>query len=132
MMKLEVKEKLIKALRSGEYKQTTGQLKDNDCFCVNGVLCDIAAKDGIGNWNYDTFIVNERGRTILLPFEIAQWASDKPLDKNAFAESIIADECCLMGKNDAGMTFPELAEMVESAEEVYFHYKDEANEFCDE
>ena len=33
---------LIAALRSDKYKQTTGRLRDGDCFCVLGVACDLA------------------------------------------------------------------------------------------
>lgn len=40
----------IKALRSGDYKQTRGTLKDNKGFCCLGVLCDLAAKDGGSKW----------------------------------------------------------------------------------
>jgi hypothetical protein len=36
----------VKALRSGEYEQTTGVLKDKAGYCCLGVLCELAAKDG--------------------------------------------------------------------------------------
>lgn len=31
----------IKALRSGKYKQTTGQLQDNHGYCCLGVACEV-------------------------------------------------------------------------------------------
>ena len=34
-------EKLIAALRSGEYKQIQGHLKDDNGFCALGVACDV-------------------------------------------------------------------------------------------
>lgn len=40
----------VKALRSGEYKQSEGSLKNKDGFCCLGVLCDLAAKDGGAGW----------------------------------------------------------------------------------
>ena len=42
-----VKRKWLAALRSGEYKQTTGALYDstNDAFCCLGVLCNIEGVD---------------------------------------------------------------------------------------
>lgn len=43
----------IKALRSGEYKQTRCTLKDNKGFCCLGVLCDLAAKDGGEQWEQE-------------------------------------------------------------------------------
>lgn len=49
-MKPEVKDKWLKALRSGEYIQGNGFLKEGDKFCSLGVLCDLAAKEGVGKW----------------------------------------------------------------------------------
>lgn len=43
-----IKGKWIKALRSGEYKQGIHSLRDNDCFCCLGVLCDVIDN---GKWN---------------------------------------------------------------------------------
>lgn len=41
----------IKALRSGEYKQSAGFLKTGHGFCCLGVLCDVS---GYGEWQpYD-------------------------------------------------------------------------------
>ena len=46
-----VKTKWLSALRSGEYKQAHGSLEEIDeggsRFCCLGVLCDLAAKEGI-------------------------------------------------------------------------------------
>jgi len=57
-MDAQLKAKWVEALRSGEYKQTTDQLKsDDDCYCCLGVLCvvadistDIGAGDVAYNW----------------------------------------------------------------------------------
>lgn len=50
----EVAEKWVKALRSGEYKQTQGSLQHTkevhegpEGFCCLGVLCDVAVKEGL-------------------------------------------------------------------------------------
>ncbi len=44
----ELKEKWLKALRSGEYKQGNGRLRnESDCYCCLGVLCDVS---GVGKW----------------------------------------------------------------------------------
>lgn len=44
-MKPEIKEKWLEALRSGNYKQGTGKLrqveKNGDTYCCLGVLCDV-------------------------------------------------------------------------------------------
>ena len=51
----EVVKRWVAALRSGEYKQTQGQLWSGDGFCCLGVLCDLAAKDGGPQWERDSF-----------------------------------------------------------------------------
>ena len=43
--------KLIKALRSGEYKQCRAVLRDSRRFCCLGVACDIYSKEtGLAIW----------------------------------------------------------------------------------
>lgn len=42
----ELKDKWLKALRSGEYSQTSCTLKDSDGFCCLGVLCDVIDPNG--------------------------------------------------------------------------------------
>lgn len=44
-MNQEIKKKWVEALRSGDYKQTTGYLKRDNCFCALGVLCDLYIKE---------------------------------------------------------------------------------------
>jgi hypothetical protein len=41
MMKKDIKEKWIKALRSGKYSQATNRLRCGNSFCCLGVLCDV-------------------------------------------------------------------------------------------
>lgn len=44
-MNPEIKQLWLDALRSGDYKQGTGQLRDyNDNYCCLGVLCDVVRK----------------------------------------------------------------------------------------
>jgi hypothetical protein len=73
-----IKEKWVAALRSGEYKQGTCQLRNGSTFCCLGVLCDLYIKghpevgwslggcDSIPN-----HIVEYRGN---LPNEVKEWA----------------------------------------------------------
>jgi hypothetical protein len=42
-----IKRRWVKALRSGEYKQTKGALRADSGYCCLGVLCDLAEKEGI-------------------------------------------------------------------------------------
>lgn len=43
-MNKDVKELWLTALRSGEYEQGHGNLRNGDKFCCLGVLCDLAVK----------------------------------------------------------------------------------------
>lgn len=49
-MNPEIKALWLEALRSGEYKQTTGVLNDGCRYCCLGVLTDIAVQQGLGKW----------------------------------------------------------------------------------
>ena len=76
MMKQEVAEKWVAALRSGEYVQWQGVLRTwTDEFCALGVLCDVAVKEGVAEWTrgYDSFVV-ERAYTSCVPPTIQAWA----------------------------------------------------------
>lgn len=44
MMNQEVKKLWVEAARSGQYKQGMGQLREGNCFCIMGVLCDVYSK----------------------------------------------------------------------------------------
>jgi hypothetical protein len=44
-MNVEMKQKWVAALRSGNYKQGEGRLRDSrNCYCCLGVLCDISKR----------------------------------------------------------------------------------------
>lgn len=87
-MKEHVKDLLVEALRSGEYTQTTGKLKDDSGHCCLGVLCELYAKtqkkkgfqkDEFGNiyfedsnqTRYDGTPFREDGT---LPTQVQRWA----------------------------------------------------------
>ncbi len=63
MMNSEVKAEWVAALRSGEYRQGTGHLRNVTTalenapatHCCLGVLCDLYAKKGEGEWNGAVF-----------------------------------------------------------------------------
>ena len=52
-MKPEIKKRWVRALRSGKYIQGRNNLRPSeDRFCCLGVLCDIARKEGVGDWGF--------------------------------------------------------------------------------
>lgn len=63
-MDAELKAKWIAALRSGEYKQGNGRLRDGDKYCCLGVLCDVS---GAGRWQDDWYYDNSGGANCYLP-----------------------------------------------------------------
>lgn len=92
-MKPEVKSKWISALRSGDYKQTEGQLNNSEGLCCLGVLCELAVQDGVieknpplededlafhdpGSVGYKSKNANGMGYTEydILPEEVMIWA----------------------------------------------------------
>ncbi len=76
-MKKAIKKRWIKALRSGEFSQTTGELKSRSGgYCCLGVLCELhrRSKAGQGNqWEgklFDFYL----DESAVLSREVMQWA----------------------------------------------------------
>ena len=100
-MNPELKEKWVEALRSGEFKQTTGMFKKThsdgtERFCCLGVLCVVAEENPIifagSNWDFVwDFVDRALGRTI----------SGSPWPDH------------LAAKNDGGASFAEIANYIE-------------------
>jgi hypothetical protein len=79
-MNPEVRTLWLKALRSGEYKQTQSWLEKDGGFCCLGVLCKLAQAEGIVSRTYDERGVIRYGDTSgYLPLEVIKWAG---LDRN--------------------------------------------------
>jgi hypothetical protein len=86
-LKPEVKEKWVTALRSGNYQQGTGLLHyvnadKKDCFCVWGVLCELAVEEGVvktygsitGDYLYGPDDPRVNGSPAVPPPEVIEWA----------------------------------------------------------
>ena len=98
-----VKAKWIAALRSGEYEQTTGRLRNGDSFCCLGVLCNVhAAKHPLIAARQDDPGVY-MGCTVMPPDTVRDWAG-------------IRDHLYLMRlaeRNDSGATFAQISDVIE-------------------
>lgn len=114
-MKENIKDVWLAALRSGEYKQGIGSLKEDNRYCCLGVLCDLAAKDGIGDWcgkmfhdtdgykyNFDDFILTDGVRI---------WAGMR--DRSGYFPETHPYRGSLSEVNDAGVPFPQIANLIE-------------------
>lgn len=102
-----IKQKWLKALRSGKYKQTQGYLKNEGGYCCLGVLCDLAAKEGIGTWDGDYFSSGYITVDGLLPARVMKWAG---LSRNY---GITYKKSTLDSLNDNGSSFKEIADIIE-------------------
>lgn len=137
-MKPEVKEKWLEALRGGEYSQTLGRLKrsvDNSGsifpvgFCCLGVLCDLASKEGVGEWDgndqfvtQETLGVDNKDPSTLLG-AVRRWSGIEdsagqliqpirlPEDPAGFNPGRKARS--LASANDGGLSFLEIADIIE-------------------
>jgi uncharacterized protein YdbL (DUF1318 family) len=106
-------QKLVDALRSGEYEQTTSWLRYGDAMCCLGVACDLSATDVGGQWDGYVFAVSGERKDALLPEAVREWLgfSDQA---GAYGDDSLSD------KNDTGATFAEIADIIESEPEGLF------------
>lgn len=114
-------EKLIEALRSGDYKQGRLSLRDtDDKFCCLGVACDVFRKEtGVGEWEKDfrggdTYRFNASGSIsgVGLPRRVQEYFGFKNLEGWIEHKSI-----SLMYMNDwERLTFEEIANILEEEE----------------
>lgn len=131
-MNEQIKADWIAALRSGEYKQTTGSLRrltprpDINApsgMCCLGVLCDLARKAGLGDWTshiddgyFGLPSAEDYGSNVVLPEVVRAWAG---LDENdpdvSWYDEDSAEEKTntLASLNDAGLDFGQIAELIE-------------------
>lgn len=109
-MKLEIKEKWVEALRSGDYKQGKSQLAFNDKYCCLGVLCELAFQEGIvektkTDESNSTYYDNDWA---YLPKKVMAWSgirnnSGAPLSGTAL--SVLNDE--------ENYTFDQIADVID-------------------
>lgn len=122
-MNPQVKAKWLKALRSGEYRQTRCLLRSsNDAFCCLGVLCDIYTDEVEGSWEFDgydkdgyTMINHNKGQhsKMELPACVAEWAGLEECNPEVFIGGNPNSFSTLSGLNDEGKTFNEIADLID-------------------
>jgi hypothetical protein len=104
----------VDALRSEEYGQTKGQLRNAGRFCCLGVACEVAAKHGVtcrleeGYASQDDFPA-----TLDLPYTVRDWLGLDSTVGRLVNED--AGEYALDGLNDnAEWTFEQIADLIEA------------------
>jgi len=116
-MKREIKDLVVKALKSGEFKQGKGRLDDGHRYCVLGVIASLALCEGICTYDkggkYD-------GRKESLSFNTMKWAGIAQFDEQylepgaGFVKfTLNGKETTLAALNDSGKSFVELAAIIE-------------------
>lgn len=73
-MKKKIADRLVRALRSGKYKQGQGYLNYQGKFCCLGVLCDLAEKSGVvvSEDYYNVTTYDNKSST--LPESVQDWS----------------------------------------------------------
>ena len=120
-MKPEFKALWLEALRSGAYNQGTGRLRNSQDtpaapeYCCLGVLCDVVALQGHGEWDFGTFRLGENWESTVLPDSVAELVgleSDNP-NVRVFDEPGLFDQVSLAELNDNGSSFEVIADIIE-------------------
>ena len=109
-MNQDIKDKWINALRSGEYRQGTGALKNSDAFCCLGVLCDLHAKETGTRWvDYaeEGWLSDYLDDDLALPNEVIEWAGLKGQDP------VICSDFISTYNDNKGYSFNRLADLIE-------------------
>jgi hypothetical protein len=110
--------KWVAALRSGEFKQTKGRLRDTKGFCCLGVACEVYRREtGNGEWDDDGLF---QGTGEVLPRNVLRWLS---LSRPNGSGSELG--VCLTERNDKGASFAEIADLIESEPDGLFAALDE-------
>ena len=107
-MNKRIKGKWLNWLRSGQYRQTKGNLcsetrSGNNSFCCHGVLCNIYAEETGGHWEGDgKTVLSYKNKWTMPPSIVTQWAGLKT--------GIVND---LANMNDNGDSFKKIADFIE-------------------
>ena len=106
MTPAEARAEWVKALRSGRYAQIQKRLSGDDGMCCLGVACDVYRKSvqGAPQWAGFAYMGCRSG----LPAKVMRWLGLKTTS----GACGIGDS--LIRRNDRGVRFPEIADLIES------------------
>ena len=114
-----IKAKWVSALRSGEFKQGTMQLRTlDDKYCCLGVLCELAVREGVidpplpGVQGQFTDAYYFDGNKNYVPLAVRQWAGLEDSVGGYHVEGVETEQV-LAVNNDASMPFPQIADIIE-------------------
>lgn len=114
LMRPEIRDKWVAALRGGQYQQSKRYLKSLRGYCCLGVLCDLYLKEFPDKafWTDDhEFIVDGRKNAYLLPHPVREWSGLST--RNGVFPVAIRAYNSLDALNDYGASFDEIAKIIE-------------------
>ena len=117
--------KWVSALRSGEYSQDSRYLRTDKGFCCLGVACDVYSKEtGEGEWGSTPWrwrfgTSKDEQETAGLPVYVMEWLGLRD-QLGGCLEKMADTYASLSSMNDAGKTFSEIADIIESEPETLF------------
>lgn len=106
--------KWVDALRSGEYEQKSGSLRQYDKFCCLGVACEVAIASGepIKTEKDNNGLVSYDAKSCLLPTRVITWLGVESPDP-AVKNDVENRWEYLTWLNDCGYTFDFIADCIE-------------------
>jgi hypothetical protein len=106
------------ALRSSEYKQTTGCLKSDDCYCCLGVACSVAGLEFQYSEDSKEYFTGEEEEGSNLPIELLDFYGLESTEGSFYSEefpSVPSYSLNLVYLNDVKLsTFTEIADIIDS------------------
>lgn len=104
-----IKAKWVAALRSGEYKQGMGNLRDAGYFCCLGVLSDLHSKETGCKWTQQNDgVMSYLFQSGMPPEIVMDWAGLKIITVEIDGKVKTLDR-----HNDKGATFAQIAQAIE-------------------
>lgn len=104
----------VKALRSGEYKQAKGRLKEGDAYCCLGVACIVATKGGVEEVPEIAYDDVDLDINFIM---VKEWIG--LMDAQGRYE-VGTKAYYLASDNDSGLSFGEIADIIEANEDKLF------------
>lgn len=105
-MKVEYKNKLVEALRSGKYSQIERNLRNKDGFCCLGVLCDIVNPELWEKVSYsDSYVYYNSNKVTYDQYKL-------PEEVSKITGLVWEDSRILAELNDSGKTFEYIAKHI--------------------
>lgn len=124
MINKELVRNWVKVLRSGEYLQAIGKLRNGIGYCCLGVACEISQA---GAWDSDAYVVSNVGDDKVLPLpmvELYGFGDRDPMVPVSVARKFVSAEVVgahhqwemvtLSYLNDHGATFADIANIIEA------------------